>query len=54
LDPPYRFLVAADLGSHGFERMTELVDLHGQARQGCGSRPPGAVVLDQRAQVALR
>jgi len=45
------FLVAADLGSDGFEAAAHLVDLDGETGQGAGVAAAGAVVLDDGAQV---
>ncbi len=45
------FLVVADPGCDGFEAAAQLVDLDGQAGQGAGVLAPGAVFLDDSAQV---
>ena len=45
------FLVAADFGGDGFEAAAHLVDLDGQAGQGGGVLAPGAVLVDDGAQV---
>src|SRR5260370_16914366 len=45
------FLVVADPGGDGFEAAAQLVDLDGQAGQGAGVLAPGAVFLDDSAQV---
>ncbi len=45
------FLVAADLGSDGFEAAAQLIDLDGETGQGGGVVAAGAVLLDDGAQV---
>ena len=45
------FFVAADADGQGFEAAAQLVDLDGEAGQGGGFVAPGAVFVDERAQV---